>query len=349
MASPPAQLVDRPCDTPASLGPTKCSFLEVPEHRGVSGSRTIKLWVAVATPAGAPANATPMIFLPGGPGGDASSLAMSPDTHWPGGPRPVVYLDGRGVGRSEPDMSCPEVGRPLDASHPWSERRSAAAATFAACRDRLVGEGVDLDGYNTVETAADIVDLRNALGYEKWIVWGFSYGGRVAQEVLRQDADGVAALVLDSPLTAEVVGPAAKIANDKASTATLSTACAAQPSCASVTPDLSASIDAAIAQANAHPYTAHPTASDGTMVPVLMTGQEVLLGKVIVTADASSVGLLPSAAKSIAGGETATLDLDRGAVGGPSQRPDRLEWRDRVRRRPSRLDRGGQGCDRRPG
>ncbi len=309
LASAPAQLVDRPCDTPASLGPTKCAFLEVPEHRGVSGSRTIKLWVAVATPADAPADSTPMIFLPGGPGGDASSLALSPDTKWPGGPRPVVYLDERGVGRSEPNMSCPEVGRPLDASHPWSDRRSAVAAMFAACRDRLVSSGVDLDGYNSVETAADVVALREALGYEKWIVWGFSYGGRLAQEVLRQDPDGVAALILDSPLTAESQGPAVRISNDKASTATLSAACAAQPSCHSVTPDLGASIDAAIAQANAHPYTAHPTASDGTKVSVLMTGQEVLQGKLVVTADASSVGLLPSAAKSIAVGETATLDL----------------------------------------
>ena len=308
-AAAPAQLVDRPCDTPASLGPTKCSFLEVPEHRGVAGSRTIKLWVAVATPADAPADATPMIFLPGGPGGDTSSLAMAPDTKWPGGPRPVVYLDPRGTGRSEPDLSCPEVGRPLDASHSWDERRSAAAKSFAACRDRLIGQGIDLNGYNTVEVAADVVALREALGYDKWIVWGFSYGGRVAQEVVRQDPDGVVALILDSPLTAGTQGPAVKISNDKASTATLSSACAAQPSCASVTPDLSASIGAAIAQANAHPYTAHPTASDGTEVSVLMTGQEVLQGKVIVTADASSVRLLPSAAKSIAAGETATLDL----------------------------------------
>jgi len=309
VAAASAQLIDRPCDTPASLGPTKCYFLDVPEHRGVAGSRTIKLWVAVATPADAPPDATPMIFLPGGPGGDASSLAMAPDTTWPGGLRPVVYLDGRGVGRSEPDLSCPEVGRPLDASHPWSERRAAVAADLAECRDRLVTSGVDLDGYNTAEVAADVVALRQALGFDKWIVWGFSYGGRVAQEVLSQDPDGVAALLLDSPLTAAPVGPAAKIANDKVSTATLSAACAAQPSCASVTPDLGASIEAAIAQADAHPYTAHPEASDGTTMSVLMTGQEVQQAKVIVSADPSSVSLLPAAATSIAAGETSTLDL----------------------------------------
>ena len=49
-----ATLGDRACDTPASLGPTACYSLEVPERRDVAGSRTIKLWVAVATPADAP-------------------------------------------------------------------------------------------------------------------------------------------------------------------------------------------------------------------------------------------------------------------------------------------------------
>ncbi len=320
-AATSARLVDRPCDTPASLGPTKCYFLEVPEHRGVAGSRTIKLWVAVATSADAAADATPMIFLPGGPGGDTSSLAIAPDTKWPGGPRPVVYLDPRGTGRSQPDLSCPEVGRPLDASHAWSERREGVATQLAACRDRLVKSGIDIDGYNSKEVAADVVALRQALGYDRWYLWGFSYGGRVAQEVLQQDPDGVAALVLDSPLTAAPVGPAAKIANDKASTATLSAACRAQPSCASVTPDLGASIDAAIAQANAHPYTAHPTATDGTNVSVLMTGQEVLRAKVIVSADASSVGLLPAAATSIAAGETSTLDLIAASAADPPSGP----------------------------
>ena len=168
------------------------------------------------------------------------------------------------------------------------------------------------------------------------------------EEVLRQDPNGVVALILDSPLTAEAVGPAARIANDAASTATLSSVCAAQPSCASVTPDLGASIDAAIAQANAHPYTAHPTASDGTKVSVVMTGQEVLEGKVFVTADASSVGLLPSAAKSIAAGETATLDLIAAQDADPPSGPIAFERRDRVRRRPSGMDRGRPDGDRRP-
>ncbi|HMK12831.1 MAG TPA: alpha/beta fold hydrolase [Acidimicrobiales bacterium] len=320
-ATAAARLVDRPCDTPASLGPTHCYYLRVPERRGVTHSRTIQLWVAVVTPANVAPSALPLVYLPGGPGGTASILAMDPSTAWPGGSRPIVYLDPRGTGRSRPDLSCPEVGRPLDASHPWAERRSAAAASFAACRDRLVREGIDLDGYNTVETAADVVALRQALGYDKWMLWGISYGGRVAQEVLRQDPDGVAALLLDSPLTSEAQGPAAKVENDKASTVTLSAACAAEPSCESVTPDLNAAIDAAIAHANAHPYTAHPRASDGSTVSVLITGQEVLQAKVFLMAGFGSIVVLPGAAKSIAAGDTALLDTIAAQITDPPRGP----------------------------
>ncbi len=305
------QLVDRPCDTPASLGPTKCSFLEVPEHRGVAGSRTIKLWVAVATPADAPADATPMIFLPGGPGGDTSSLAMAPDTTWPGGPRPVVYLDPRGIGRSEPDLSCPEVGRPLDASHPWSERRSAVAALARGvsrpARRRRASTSTDTTRSRSQPTSSPSA-RRSATKVDR--VGLQLRRSRRARGARGRIPTASPPSILDSPLTAEPVGPAAKIANDKASTATLAAACAAQPRAASVTPDLSASIDAAIAQADAHPYTAHPTATDGTKVSVLMTGQEVLAGEGDRTRPMRArSACFPSAAKSIAAGETSTLDL----------------------------------------
>ena len=52
-----------------------------------------------------------------------------------------------------------------------------------------------------------------------------------------------------------------------------------------------------------------------------MTGQEVLRAKVIVSADASSVGLLPEAATSIAAGETSTLDLIAASAADPPSGP----------------------------
>jgi pimeloyl-ACP methyl ester carboxylesterase len=43
---------------------------------------------------------------------------------------------------------------------------------------------VDLAPYNTRENAADIADLRVALGIKEWNVYGVSYGTDLAQQLL---------------------------------------------------------------------------------------------------------------------------------------------------------------------
>ena len=59
-------------------------------------------------------------------------------------------------------------------------------AAAAACRDRWLREGVDLAAYNTVENAADVNDLRLALGYDKMTLVGGSYGSHLALQLMRQ-------------------------------------------------------------------------------------------------------------------------------------------------------------------
>ncbi len=63
--------------------------------------------------------------------------------------------------------------------------------------NRLTADGVDLTSYNTSTLAADAIDVRTALGIDRWNVLGISYGTRVALELMRQDSDGVDAAVLD--------------------------------------------------------------------------------------------------------------------------------------------------------
>jgi pimeloyl-ACP methyl ester carboxylesterase len=53
--------------------------------------------------------------------------------------------------------------------------------------------------YNAVEAAADLVDLRHALGAPRWNVTSYGVGSRLALELLRQEATGFRTLVLDSP------------------------------------------------------------------------------------------------------------------------------------------------------
>ena len=66
------------------------------------------------------------------------------------------------------------------------------------CRDRLVQEGVNLSAYNSAASAADVDDLRRALGYSEWNLYGSSYGTRLALTVMRDFPQGVRSVILDS-------------------------------------------------------------------------------------------------------------------------------------------------------
>ena len=74
--------------------------------------------------------------------------------------------------------------------------------SLAACRDRLVDEGVDLNGYNTPQNAADLADLRVALGIDEWNLRGVSYGSALAIETIRSHPEGLHAVLLDSIVVA---------------------------------------------------------------------------------------------------------------------------------------------------
>ena len=76
-------------------------------------------------------------------------------------------------------------------------------AATVACHDRLVDDGVALDSYNTAENAADIADLRVAMGIEEWDLYGVSYGTALALTVLRDHPEGVRSVVLDSVSAAQ--------------------------------------------------------------------------------------------------------------------------------------------------
>ena len=56
-----------------------------------------------------------------------------------------------------------------------------------ACIAELEAQGVDRYAYNTAASAADLIDLRRALGYRTWDVYGVSYGARLAQEAMARD------------------------------------------------------------------------------------------------------------------------------------------------------------------
>lgn len=109
----------------------------------------------------------------------------------------VVLFDQRGCGHSRPKLEYSEQRQfplldPLDPEVVAKELREMSAA----CRTKLVDEGIDLSAYNTVENAADVDELRRALGYEKVTLIGGSYGSHLALAIMKQFPSSVERAVL---------------------------------------------------------------------------------------------------------------------------------------------------------
>ena len=84
-------------------------------------------------------------------------------------------FDQRGTGQTDPRPVLPAVGDRHAAD--WPSRRHCAGRAaaqldlaiqlYTACGQAYQEAGVDLTKYNSAENAADIEDLRLALGYEQ--------------------------------------------------------------------------------------------------------------------------------------------------------------------------------------
>ena len=171
----------------------ECGRVIVPESRVRPNGKTVGLAVAVfraLSPSGAP----PLVMLHGGPGGTGlQSNFVQQASRWPiAGRRDIVIYDQRGAGLSEPRL-CPEIVDNLAGD-------TSPTEVVRACVASLKAAGRDAAAYNTQENAADAVDLRRVLGYDKWDVYGISYGTRIAQELMRRDGPAIRSVVLTGVL-----------------------------------------------------------------------------------------------------------------------------------------------------
>jgi pimeloyl-ACP methyl ester carboxylesterase len=181
----------------------RCGFLTVPENHVNPGDATVRLAFGVIA-AERPTDAPPLLYLIGGPGGGALNpfvLAMEGPALASG--RDVVILDQRGTGRSQPHL-CPDMDRAeaeqaamdLTAREALVERRRAQRD----CLARLEAAGIDPASYDIAASVADIEALREKLGYSLWDLYGESYGGVLAQHVIRENGESVRAVILAKPV-----------------------------------------------------------------------------------------------------------------------------------------------------
>ncbi|WP_328710625.1 alpha/beta fold hydrolase [Microbispora hainanensis] len=290
---PPVE--EQPCPVAVPSG-TTCGYLLAPERRDVPNSRTIKVGYAVhrASPAAGQA-ADPVVYMSGGPGSASLQLTGFLTRMFPG--RDVVVLEQRGGRYSEPRLSCPEIVRgvvgTLSTPGPASAETAPLARQAMACQSRLEAEHVDLRGYNTSEIAADVVDLRAALGYPGWYLFGVSYSTRPMLLAAERDPQGTRGIVLDSLL------PSGSRWYDESSAALSATMTKL---------GVAARFDAVVKALNAHPAT-YETRDPLTRerLTVQLNGDDVatILGESLHEADVAAI--VPALVDGLASGRTELL------------------------------------------
>jgi pimeloyl-ACP methyl ester carboxylesterase len=229
-----------------------CGVLHLDETRGKRNSRRIQIPVAIVR-AKAPKGLPPVIFLHGGPGGDAVSnvpsyLKRPGAADLIGADQDWIFLDQRGSGLGAPSMDCPGTAL-TDAGPPTSKD----AEGIVACLDRFRRQGVDLSRYNAIEVARDVQDLRRALKLERIDLYGGSYGTRIAAAIQRHAPQGVRAVVQDSPWPPEGDWGAPEMTSDAIDV--ILAKCGAQADCARRYPDVKARFAAVVQRFLAGPQT----------------------------------------------------------------------------------------------
>jgi pimeloyl-ACP methyl ester carboxylesterase len=258
----------------------ECGTLTVPENRSNPKTRSIHLPVVIFRSQVANPPRDAVLFMTGGPGGSSvSSLFSSRDIIFLKN-RDYVVLEQRGARKADPALECPEVTSTKVEIN--SGRLKGAEGTHALseaagkCRNRLSSQGIDLSAYTTAATAIDIEDLRKALGYEKWDLYGISYSTRLMLTVARDFPNSVRAMLLDSVLPLEANFEEVSAANLLRSLNVVFDRCAVTTECAQAHGDVRTKFFDLVQNADRNPLPLPISAADAGGKPPRIAGAEVV-------------------------------------------------------------------------
>jgi pimeloyl-ACP methyl ester carboxylesterase len=180
---------------------TICAYLIVPENRNKPNGKTIKLPFIIAESNNPNKRKDPVLFTGGGPGASSLSFIRSAHNRSLIKDRDFITFEQRGTHFAVPNLDCNEIGEALKKAFMYNlPKDSMILVGVKQCKAKLLAQGIDLSGYNTVESAADIEDLRVALKIDSLNLFGASYSGGLMPTVLKNHSSGIRSLILDSPL-----------------------------------------------------------------------------------------------------------------------------------------------------
>jgi len=262
---PIATFQEAECFVPAPEGyAVECGYVIAPEsHNSFDGDVVALATVIVRSP-NPNAAPDPVVFLTGGPGQSATPFVPAAGLLFERvlANRDVIFFDQRGTGFSLPGLYCPPVavdsllGKIPVGAFQEGERPEIIDLQVeldTACGRAYQEAGVDLTKYNTPENAADIEDLRRALGYEQLNLVGGSYGTRLALEAMRFRPATIRSAVLDSLAPPTYNFQVDAPATFNRSITGLFAACDADAACGGAYPNLLGKWDELVARLNAEP------------------------------------------------------------------------------------------------
>ncbi len=215
LAAPVAQASPAPEFTPAPVqwGPcaaerlatagAECGFVEVPLDYDDPAGATIRVAVSRVRHTVPDAEYQGVMLVnPGGPGGSGLGLSLLGGAipNGVGASYDWIGFDPRGVGASEPALSCipdyagynrPDFQPEAGTEQAWLDRSEAYAN---ACAEN---GGPLLDNLTSIDNVRDMDTIRRALGQEQINYYGFSYGTYLGQVYSTLFPDRVRRIVLD--------------------------------------------------------------------------------------------------------------------------------------------------------
>ena len=262
----------------------ECYRFIAPESRGTASNRSVEFPVVILRSPSTPPGEPPVLHLMGGPGQPAGIETTADIAGWSyllngaawARDRDHILVDTRGIGgRASPRLRCDGLND-LD----WvlelerlkrdpKARDASIRKVVEACRERFARQGINLAAYDTATTARDMIDLRQALKLPSWTLYGVSYGGRLALELMRQDPKGVHAAILDSAVPPDVQSLAGMMQNMQRTLNLLYADCRADPNCYGAYPELRQDMEAAARRLRANPVTVTIRQPEGTQTEQL--------------------------------------------------------------------------------
>ena len=285
--------------------PARCGTLDVPEDRDRPDGRKVSLRIAVL-PSDAPSGQPdPVFVLAGGPGQSITEVypRIAPAFDRLNRDRDIVLVDQRGTGGSGA-LSCPKFGK----TGKDEDLLPAEAGRAAGACARALSARADLTRYRTIDFVQDLDAVREALGYDRVNLIGFSYGTRAALAYARTFPAHARTLVLDGVVPFSMI-----VANDfdrdaQRALDLLFRRCAAEPACLARYPDLPGDVQALLTRLDAHPEKVrlrHPLTAEPTDLTV--DGDTVRQVVFAFLYQPETAALLPALLREAKGGDLAPL------------------------------------------